>query len=452
VLYDARRLERLPNRITVHTMNAFDSFTLSPMSAGDIIDRAVRLYKRHFFVLLRIVLAPSLMAYTGAILLSIGWRNFSIMRGDSRVALTSAMMIVGGVLWVVGEASFYAALGGSSRALVAHLVEGKPIRARDVYASVRERIWSLIGATLMVALLIIAVSWGVLTVVGIILMIAGAIAAQVISTAPGWVQTVFGILYLVVAGGLMLLTFLVVYSRLVYVPQILMVERKSVFNALSRSFQLASGELIRIAAVVIFWVYVAWSVWVLMAAPVEWYAYTVGVDISPFNAEAPIWYQVAKQTLTQVSEILIWPIAMLCFTLLYVNSRVRKEGYDVEVMANRVLTAPQLPVQPDLASVGFAVEPAPVSPVPSILGLSDYRPIVQPPPEPVPATPASGALFDPPGEVASLPPPDLQARETAAAPGPEPDAANGVRGKSCPWCGSEALVQDRFCRICGSVF
>src|SRR5262249_2961076 len=155
-------------------------------------------------------------------------------------------------------------------------------------------------------------------------VIIRAITSNLISSAPEWLQTVYAIAYFLGTAGLLILSFLLVYSRIVYVPQILMVERKGVFSAISRSFQLASGELIRIAAVIIFWIYVAWSLWWMMALPVGYYAWTAGVDVTPFNTEVPLWYQIAKQTLTQLSEILIWPIAMLCFTLLYINSRVRK--------------------------------------------------------------------------------------------------------------------------------
>src|SRR5215468_3421387 len=69
-------------------MNSFDSFTLAPMSAGDIIDRAVRIYGRNFLAMLRIVLAPSLVAYAGSILISMGLRNATLSRGDERVVLT----------------------------------------------------------------------------------------------------------------------------------------------------------------------------------------------------------------------------------------------------------------------------------------------------------------------------------------------------------------------------
>src|SRR5262245_7840509 len=136
-------------------MNSFDSFTIAPMSAGVNIDRAVRLYGRNVLALLRIVLAPSLVAYAGSILMSIGWRNATLSKGDERIVITVLLVLGGILLWVIGKAAFYAVLGGSSRSLVAHFFEGKPIRARDVYSAARARIWSLIGATFMVGVRIL---------------------------------------------------------------------------------------------------------------------------------------------------------------------------------------------------------------------------------------------------------------------------------------------------------
>src|SRR5262249_49619686 len=157
-------------------------------------------------------------------------------------------IISGSFLWLIGEAAFYAVLGGSSRALVLHFVDGKPISAREVFASVRERIWSLVGAMLMIGLMIVAMSWLVILILVIFAVIIRAITSNLISSAPEWLQTVYAIAYFLGTAGLLILSFLLVYSRIVYVPQILMVERKGVFSAISRSFQLASGELIRIAA------------------------------------------------------------------------------------------------------------------------------------------------------------------------------------------------------------
>src|SRR5262245_5153829 len=220
-------------------MNSFDSFTLAPMSAGDIIDRAVRLYGRNFLALLRIVLAPSLVAYAGSILMSIGWRNATMSRGDERVVITVLLVLGGFLLWAIGKAAFCAVLGGSSRSLVAYFLEGKPILARDVYRAARERIWSLIGATFMIGLLIMGAMMIAYFFSVTILMFFALAMATVLQKAPWWAQgaAVFISFLLVVVA--LVVSFLLVCGRVVYVPQILMVEGKGVFSSIGRSFSLA---------------------------------------------------------------------------------------------------------------------------------------------------------------------------------------------------------------------
>ncbi len=445
-------------------MNSFDSFTIAPMSAGDIIDRAVRLYRRNFLALLRIVIAPSLVAYAGSILMSIGWRNATLDKGDARVVITVLMILGGFLLWLVGKAAFYAVLGGSSRALVAHFFEGKPILARDVYRAVRERIWSLIGATMMIGLLLLGVMMIAYFFISIIAAVFALMVAPAIGEMPEWMQAVVTLSIAVIALVTLALTVLLAYSRIVYVPQILMVEDKGVFASIGRSFALASGQLRRIAALFLFWIVVGWSVLWLLFFPLESFAYWMGVDITPFNTSAPVWYSVAQQTVTQLSEILLMPIAMLGFTLLYLDSRVRKEGFDVELLANRTLAPP--PALPPLYP--FAPQQQPAirrgSFPHSILGLDDYSPApvstVEPSPingaSPAPATiaPEYGDRMREPVEFATIVPDARQS--TIVEPSPREVPAGVITAevprKGCQWCGAEASVEDRFCRVCGSVF
>jgi hypothetical protein len=403
-------------------MNSFDSFTLAPMSAGDIIDRAVRLYGRNFLALLRIVLAPSLVAYAGSILMSIGMRNASLSRGDERIAITVLLVLGGSLLWAIGKAAFYVVLGGSSRSLVAHFFEGKPILARDVYRAARERVWSLIGATIVVGLLLMGASMivylFVVTIGMFFLMLMALIGSESMRGAAG-------IIFFVVVVAAVLVFLFFVYCRVIYVPQILMVEGKGVFSSIGRSFTLASGQLRRIAALFLFWVYIGWSVLTLLLLPLGF----ISDWINPFGAEPPAWYNIAWQTVGQLSEILLMPIFMIGCTLLYLDSRVRKEGFDVELLANRTLAQPPIPPpvypirheQPSPKWTGSMWTPAPQqrkSFSTSILGLDDYIPE---PVEPIP--PADPVLEDAGAEVAR---------------------------KNCQSCGAEMDVEDLFCRRCGS--
>lgn len=453
-------------------MNSFDSFTLTPMSAGDIIDRAVRLYRRNFLAFLRIVFGPSLVAYLGTMMYYIGIRNFSLMRGDGRILGSVALIVAGIAVWIAGKAAFYAVLGGASRSLVDHFFENKPILARDAYRAVRQRFWSLIGAMLMVTLLLMGAGAIIYFVVAIMLL-AGLAAASLFSGGPGWLQATLSIAFTVVVGLVVLFVILLLYSRVVYVPQVMMVEGKGVFNAISRSFSLAGRETWRIAALLLFWIYVAWSVWLMLYIPLAAVGAWFGVDPNPFNQDMPFWFTIAYQTIAQVSEILIAPIALLGFTLLYLDSRVRKEGFDVELLANRLMPAtPAMNQQQKTPQPLFFASPVSTqsnnSPFPTILGLNDYTPIRQttfeplPPPAPEEVLLQTEAAERVEPSVAIAAPAEFQPIPVETAPVILPETlpsqsepANSATAaflRTCHWCGTEASGDDRFCRVCGSVF
>jgi hypothetical protein len=82
---------------------------------------------------------------------------------------------------------------------------------------------------------------------------------------------------------------------------------------------------------------------------------------------APAWYEIASQLVWQASLILLTPVWMVGLCLLYVDERVRHEGYDIELMAARRLgeipSVPHTyanPLQPALAGnqvIGLPVPP-----------------------------------------------------------------------------------------------
>jgi hypothetical protein len=74
----------------------------------------------------------------------------------------------------------------------------------------------------------------------------------------------------------------------------------------------------------------------ILMAPLSWYGYLNGIDVlNP--GQWPTWYAVAYSVLGPLSSILLTPVWMLSLSLLYVDERVRHEGYDIELMAARQL-------------------------------------------------------------------------------------------------------------------
>ncbi|MEP6637679.1 MAG: hypothetical protein ABJB97_13225, partial [Acidobacteriota bacterium] len=120
--------------------------------------------------------------------------------------------------------------------------------------------------------------------------------------------------------------------------QVMMVEGKGVFESVGRSFTLARGNVRRLMAMALFSYFATWSALMILVIPLGWYGYLNGVDPSPWNAtQWPAWYAIGYSVLEPLSSIVLAPVWMLGLSLLYVDERVRHEGYDIELMASQHL-------------------------------------------------------------------------------------------------------------------
>lgn len=182
----------------------------------------------------------------------------------------------------------------------------------------------------------------------IIVTVGAVMFAQI---APVWLAALVGGIGVLAATIVALWLFFFFAGRIAYVPQVMMVEGKRVFEAVSRSFTLARGNVRRLMAMTLFIVFATYSALMILVIPLGWYGYLNGIDPSPWNAtEWPAWYAIGYSVLEPLSSILLAPVWMLGLSLLYVDERVRHEGYDIELMASRQLAEmPKLNVPSPLA-------------------------------------------------------------------------------------------------------
>lgn len=345
--------------------------SLAPLGAGDLIDRAVRFYRKNFLTFVMIA-APPVIVGT---LISVGWTvlgrqlfagNLDPRSGDT--ALYYVFVWFGNaVIWMAETIATLVVMGGASRNFVRHLLFGEPITFRETYDNTRKRFFALVGASSLITIL--------LSVIGFIffyfgLMITGLLIILIIgifSSIP-IVATILSIVAGIIGSAGTIWLFFLIASRFAYVPQIMLVEGQGITSAVSRSASLASGNVRRLIALFLFTLVATYSALAILYVPLAWYAWGAGVEVMTFSADLiPAWYEISYNLIWQISLILLSPVWTIGLCLLYVDERVRSEGYDIELMAARRLgEIPTVPVdyvnplQPAI-SVSHRAEPLPAA-------------------------------------------------------------------------------------------
>jgi hypothetical protein len=335
---------------------------LEPLGAGDLIDRAVRLYRRHLFVLIRTAAPPVILATGGWIVFSLTFQRVFLSDDGAELALYLVLSLVALGVTFGGYLLTFVVMGGASRTLVAHLLRNDPVTARATYSAVRGRFWGLVGASLIVLIWITIsfvatfILWYI--IFGIIIFVSILLASVTFVGIP----ILFGSVAILLATALALWVFFFIVGRVAYVPQVLLVEGKGVLESFSRSFTLARGNVRRLLAVTLFSTFATYSALMILLIPLGWYGYLAGVD--PFNsANWPAWYSIAYNVIAPLSSILLTPVWMLGLSLLYVDERVRHEGYDIELMAARQLgELPNVDVTSPLGTALSSTERRPTAP------------------------------------------------------------------------------------------
>ena len=341
-------------------ISSSSNLSLSPLGAGDLIDRAVRFYRGNFWTFV-LIAAPPVVVGT---VISVGWlivgrELFPVQSYADPFEKTFYYLFVwlGSVLiWLTETVATLAVMGGASRNFVRHLLFGDALQFAETYRNTWRRLPGLIFASAMIAVLLGIVGIAVFYFGVAIAAVAIVLVAAVFTYSPFIIFALSFIIGAAVAVGTLWLFFLVA-SRFAYVPQIMLVEGLGVFAAVGRSASLASGNVKRLAALFVFTTFASYSALCLLYIPLLWAAWANGVEVMSFNADTiPAWYTIANQVIWQASLILLMPVWMIGLCLLYVDERVRHEGYDIELMAAQRLgeipAVPQdftNPLQPALA-------------------------------------------------------------------------------------------------------
>ena len=333
-----------------------NQLALAPLGAGDLIDRALRLYRRHFFVLIRTAAPPIIIVAAGWMLMSISFRQIFIVfdRGELLwnilLSLASVGIMTAGYLFII------VVMGGATRTLVAHLLRNDPVTARATYAAVKARFWGLVLASIIILIYVSFLMYVGLFFADIVFIACMFVAAGLVNILPVWLVAIVLTIVGLCAIAVLMFGFFFLVGKIAYVPQVMLVEGKGVFEAIGRSFILAKGNARRLMAMTLFTTIATGSALILLLV----FLFIVG-SLGGFytsnSAEWPVWYTTSFSIIGPLSSILLTPVWMLSLSLLYVDERVRHEGYDIELMAARQLgELPDINVASPLGTALYSME------------------------------------------------------------------------------------------------
>jgi len=324
------RLEFSPFAGSPNTSSKEDfmpAVNLVPLSLGELLDQTFSYLRKHFWLFAGIMVAPEALLVGFNILMQIFFKMPQPLPGTRAPAPAqmAAYAIRAGLSTLAILLSYYIvyalALGATTHAL-SEIHLGRTTTIRESYRAVRRRLGRLINVTLTIVIR----TFGVFALAVFVLAFSVAFMGS-IPKSLAWLALILGLGLFVgfLITGILLVIFLVRYS--VAVPA-LVLENLSARQALKRSVSLTKGYLWRLLVVGVLMLLIRAVVVFLCQAP-----FTIVAMLMVFKGARPsVWITIPSMLVGGACGAATTPLFMIGFALAYYDLRVRKEGFDLQLM------------------------------------------------------------------------------------------------------------------------
>jgi hypothetical protein len=299
-----------------------------PMSIGDLFDTAFRLYRMRFW---RLIAIAALAAVPIAALSSLLWSRLAGSPTGifGMFGFYAASFVIDAILSLTIENLQVGALvGATSRAYL-----GQPVTILGAYRFGVGRYFALVVASL-VPFLIKSLTRPLGSLLGFFwlgsprLFLAGS--APVAQSGYDFVPL---LLFCAAAFLVFQLAVLLLYAYFLLLPQAIVLEGRGPLAGLRRSWQLVRGSARRALAIVVATEILSF----LISSVPQWLLMMLSFRLSGFGF--PL-VGLVFGLVALAGQLLIQPLLFAIFTVFYYDLRVRKEAFDIELMAERLAAAP----------------------------------------------------------------------------------------------------------------
>jgi hypothetical protein len=308
-----------------------EAVDLRPLSLGELLDRTFRLYRNHFALFIGIMAVPAafwlpfhvlLLSFQGSMMNKVATApgRPPIMPPPGAIgSLMAGMFVVVGLSGLV-----YSIAVAAASSAVADVYLGRSATVRGSYAKIRGRFWRLLGVIFTILLRMVGL---MLAVIGIF---AGGVAGIGILFGGGRGNPIFaallaiGVFFAYLVGLAFCVYFWLRYA--VSVP-VLMIENLGVFATIRRSIFLTRGRRGQIFLAILVAAIIAYAGIFVFQIP-----FTIAMMVSAAQGHWSQWLAFAAAVSGSLGSALTGPISMIAIVLLYYDSRIRKEAFDLQFM------------------------------------------------------------------------------------------------------------------------
>lgn len=291
-----------------------------PMGVSQILDETVELYKSSFVLLVGI---SSVMYVPYAVLTQFAlaeMMDFSkLARGSVADVYLSAGLMVIGYLYLIVSAIF---VTGAMTYAISEGYLGRKVTIIESFRRVLRTsvVGPLLGAILVKAAVFLSPA-----------LVIGLIIALVVSAKHAiWMAVLIGVVFV----SLFFLCY--VLLRLALTESVVVLEMKGIRHALSRTWRLMPGSMMKYLSLIVLSYLVIWMVSSIIGGPTQALLLT-NLD----KGTSPSVILVLLSTLiSAVVGTVLAPVASIVTILMYYDIRIRKEGFDLEMLAQELSSAP----------------------------------------------------------------------------------------------------------------
>ncbi|HEY3705514.1 MAG TPA: hypothetical protein VGL22_10665 [Terracidiphilus sp.] len=327
--------------------------SLRPSTLGEILDRTASLYRSRFLVYFGLAAIPAalLLGLSGGAVLLFAWAGVTTSSSGTPNPEAIGGLLVG--LMLLGMLALPLTLGSNALcgAALCHAASvqtlGESITMTAALKAVWKRGWQYIGLYVLQALMIAGIPFGVWTVLIMIVSVGAAVAGG--ANAGGAGMLLSGVLAVLLFVGLAVYVVWMLLQVCLAFP-VAVIESAPIGVSLKRAWQLCRGTRGRMLVLFLLGIAVAWVASLLVSMPVIFLVSLVPGLSSPQHAAVMGTVMIiGVYGMSFAVHALTMPVFAIALVLFYYDQRVRREGFDVELMMQRAGMLAEAASQPEAA-------------------------------------------------------------------------------------------------------